>query len=131
LRTLYLDRQYNDTFGLLHADAHDDSIALHVDGVDAAKFDVRLLSPTDLAVSKIARLAEPDQADIAQLARSGLIDAKRVRTRALEALPDFVGNVGTLKTSIELAYRLIAKNTPASTTMVKLRKPLGASRRRK
>jgi hypothetical protein len=112
LRTLYLDRQYNDAFGLLHQDAHDDSIALQVEGVDPAKFEVRLLSPTDLAVSKIARFADPDQADIAQLARLGLIDAEDVRARALESLPDFVGNVAALETSIDLACKLIANNAP-------------------
>jgi len=121
LRTLYLDRQYNDTFGLLHQDAHDDSVALQVDGVDPARFDVRLLSPVDLAVSKIARLAEPDQADIAELARSGLIDAERVRARANEALPDFVGNVGALRTSIDMACKLIAKHTPKPTAAGKRR----------
>ena len=33
VRTLYFDRQYNETLGLLHEDAHRDSAALEVPGV--------------------------------------------------------------------------------------------------
>jgi hypothetical protein len=52
-RLLYFDRQYNDTLGLMHEDAHDDSIPLTLDGIDQGVLDVRILTPIDLAVSKI------------------------------------------------------------------------------
>src|SRR2546423_12917036 len=48
-RLLYFDRQYNDSFALLHEDAHDDSLPLTLDGLDQNALEVRLLSPLDLA----------------------------------------------------------------------------------
>src|ERR1700749_1775977 len=42
---LYFDRQYNDTLGLLHEDAYDDSRSFALEGVDPAVLDVRLLTP--------------------------------------------------------------------------------------
>src|SRR5260370_27295648 len=54
-RLLYFDRQYNDTLGLLHADARDDSVPLVLEGIDSSVLEVRLLSALDLAVSKIGR----------------------------------------------------------------------------
>ena len=108
-RVLYYDRQYNDTFALIHESADDDSRPLALPGIDAAILDVRLFSPVDLAVSKISRFAEYDQEDIAALARCGLIDAESVRHRADEALAGYVGEQRRVKTSIRLACELIEK----------------------
>ena len=106
-RVLYYDRQYNDTSALIHENADDDSRPLTLPGIDAAILDVRLLTPVDLAVSKISRFAEHDQEDIKALARLGLIDTESVRQRALEALADYVGEQRRVKTSIRLACALI------------------------
>lgn len=106
-RLLYFDRQYNDTFGLLHQDAYDDSLPLVLEGIDAAVVDVRLLSPVDLAVSKIGRLAELDRGDLIALARRGLITAETVRQRAEQAASGYVGDVERLRNSIEIAVRII------------------------
>ena len=65
------------------------------------------LLPIVQAVSKIRRLAEHDRGDIVALARRGLIDAKRVRQRAEEALTGYVGDLERLRTSVEIALRLI------------------------
>jgi hypothetical protein len=112
-RVLYYDRQYNDTFALLHENADADSRSLALPGIDAAILDIRLLAPVDLAVSKISRFAEHDQEDIAALARHGLIDAESVRLRAEEALVAYVGERRRVKTSIRLACELIDKNRPS------------------
>ena len=109
-RVLYFDRQYNDTFALMHDNAGEDSRPLALPGIDAAILDVRLLAPVDLAVSKISRFAEHDRQDIAALARQGLIDAESVRLRAEEALKGYVGEHRRMKTSIRLACELIDKN---------------------
>jgi hypothetical protein len=106
-RLLYFDRQYNDTFGLLHQDAHDDSLPLTLEGADAAVVEVRLLSPVDLAVSKIGRLADVDRADLVALSRRGLITGKAVQERATEAAAGYVGDVERLRHSIEIAVRII------------------------
>ncbi len=113
-RTLYFDRQCvnGESFALLHEDVHNDSRPLRVTGVDAKVIDVRLFAPVDLAVSKLARYAEHDQADIAALAGAGLITAEAVGKRAAEALGGYVGHMGRLETSIALAGELIARHQP-------------------
>ncbi|MGQ0546299.1 MAG: DUF6036 family nucleotidyltransferase [Betaproteobacteria bacterium] len=106
-RLLYLDRNYNDTLGLLHEDAYEDSDRLELPGVDPRRLEVRVLSPLDLAVSKLARFGEQDREDIERLARERLIDARRLRTRAEKALAGYVGNLGSVRTSIDLACNLV------------------------
>jgi hypothetical protein len=113
-RVLYFDRQYNDTFALMHEDADDDSRPLVLHGIDAKVLDVRLLAPVDLAVSKISRFAEHDQADIAALAQFGLIDAPTVRARAEEALGGYIGDMKRVTNSIRMACALIEKSTAQS-----------------
>ena len=81
-RTLYFDRQYNDTLGLMHEEAHADSVSIDVPGVNRKRLDVRLLAPVDLAVSKLGRYADPDQEDIKALARAGLLEPGQLRKRA-------------------------------------------------
>lgn len=106
-RLLYFDRQYNDTFGLMHEDAQDDAESLMLPGIDPAVLEVRLLSPVDLAVSKIGRFSSQDRDDIAALARYRLLDAKSLRRRAEEALGAYVGDVTRVRGSIDLACRIV------------------------
>src|SRR5271165_5169116 len=106
-RLLYFDRQYNDTLSLMHEDAQDDSLPLPLEGVDSNLLDVRLLTPLDLAVSKMSRLSEQDRADIASLARHQLLRSSDLRRRAQEALGGYVGDVERVGGSIELACRIV------------------------
>jgi hypothetical protein len=106
-RLLYFDRQYNDTFALLHPDAHDDAVPLALPGVDAQVIEVRLLSPLDLAVSKIGRLSDTDRSDISALARHGLIGKNALRERAGEAAGGYVGDLDRLRNSIDIAVRIV------------------------
>jgi hypothetical protein len=106
-RTLYFDRQYNDTLGLMHEDAHSDSVSIDVPGVNRKRLDVRLLAPVDLAVSKLARFADPDQEDIKALARAGLLDSAQLRKRALDALKAYIGRVNDVRTSVDQACRMV------------------------
>jgi Nucleotidyltransferase of unknown function (DUF6036) len=105
---LYFDRQYNDTLALLHEDAYEDSEPVKLRGIDSAVLDVRVLSPLDLAVSKIARFSEQDRDDIATLARHKLIDSAGLRERAEEALGGFVGDIARVQGSIDIACRIVA-----------------------
>ena len=107
-RLLYFDRQYSDTLSLLHEDAQDDSVPLTIDGIDPQVLDVRLLSPVDLAVSKIGRFADHDRTDIEALARHGLVTARAIRKRAKEAAIAYVGDTRRLQDTIEIACRLVA-----------------------
>ncbi len=113
-RLMYLDRNYNDTLGLLHEQAYEDSEPIDVPDVDRNLIDVRILSPTDLAVSKLARFTEQDREDIELLAKRGLISSEAVRVRADEALKGYVGNPAPVKTSIDIACRLIDALHPRS-----------------
>lgn len=105
-RLLYFDRQYNDTLGLLHEDAYEDSVPLRLEAIDARVLDVRLLSAVDLAVSKIGRLASHDRTDIASLARRKLVTGATLRRRAEAALAGYVGDTRRVQGQIELAVRI-------------------------
>ena len=107
-RLLYFDRQYSDTLGLMHEDAYDDSVPLTLKGIDSKVLEVRLLTPLDLAVSKLGRFASQDRDDIAQLARRKLITATALRRRAEDALKGYVGDTARAQGSIDLACRIIA-----------------------
>lgn len=112
-RALYLDRNYNDTLGLMHDDAYDDAAPIVVEGVDPSVLQVHVLSPLDLAVSKVARFSEQDRGDIETLARAGLIDAAALRARATGAIGGYVGDLRAVSLSIELACRIVQQFNPA------------------
>lgn len=100
-RSVYFDTNYNETYGLLHEDAHDDAMRLPLRKVEGVN--VFVLQPIDLAVSKLARFSEIDREDIRQLARDGLITASELKQRAEEALHGYVGDPSPVRTSIKLA----------------------------
>jgi uncharacterized nucleotidyltransferase DUF6036 len=106
-RILYLDRQYSDTLALMHEDAYEDSRPLTLPGIDPNILEVRLLSPLDLAVSKLGRFSGQDRDDIAALARRKLFNSKALRQRAEEALVAYVGDTARLQGSIDLACRIV------------------------
>lgn len=106
-RVLYLDRNYNDTLGLLHDDAYEDARPFTIEGVDPGVLETRVLTPLDLAVSKLSRFSDQDREDIALLARRRLIDAASLRKRAEEALGGYVGDLAAVRGSIDAACRLV------------------------
>jgi Nucleotidyltransferase of unknown function (DUF6036) len=106
-RLLYLDRNYNDSLGLLHEDAHKDARPVDIPGIDKKLIDVRVLAPIDLAVSKLSRFGDQDREDILLLAKEGLIGAPALRKRAEQALGGYVGDVNSVRNSIDVACRLI------------------------
>ena len=108
-RLLYFDTQYNESFALVHEDAHVDSLPLDLPGLAREPVEVRLFSPLDLAVSKLARFAEHDRDDIRSLARAGLIEQSALRRRAEEALAGYVGESRRIRTSIALACEIVKK----------------------
>jgi len=60
-----------------------------------------VLSPLDLAVSKIARLANNDKEDIAALVRLGLTTANEIEQRATSALAGYVGGQAMLRLNLQ------------------------------
>ena len=104
---MYLDRNYNDTLGLLHENAYRDSRPVNIPGIDRQLIDVRVLAPVDLAVTKLSRFTDQDRQDIELLAQRQLINSTAVRKRAEEALGGYVGDVAPVRGSIDVACRLI------------------------
>ena len=92
-QVIYLDTNYNSSFALMHEDYVNDAIALDL-GLQYIRLFV--LSPVDLAVSKIARLADNDREDIQALLRLGLTTAPAIEQRATSALVGYVGNPAML-----------------------------------
>src|SRR3989304_2955132 len=74
-RSLHVDASYNESFTLIHENAHDDALRLVLDGIDGVE--VRVLQPVDLAVSKLARFSEIDRGDIRQLGQAGLLSGEK------------------------------------------------------
>jgi len=107
-RLLYFDRQYNDTLGLLHEDAYEDSVPLALEGIDSTALQVRVLSALDLAVSKLGRFSGQDQEDIATLARHKLISSATLRRRADDALRSYLGDTARIQGTIAVAVRVVA-----------------------
>lgn len=102
-QVVYLDTNYNPTFGLMHEDYLTDSVPL---GLETGLIQLRVLSPVDLAVSKIARFADNDKDDIASLVRQGLVTAAAIEERALAAVEGFVGNQAFLRLNVRDAVAL-------------------------
>lgn len=100
---LYFDTNYNSSFALMHEDYQADAIPLDLGLVNIKLF---ILSPLDLAVSKIARLGDHDKEDVADLVRLGLTSAAEIEQRALSALGGFVGGMEMLKLNIRDAVAL-------------------------
>jgi len=90
---IFFDTNYNSTFALMHEDYQDDSLPVDL---GAGYLRLRVLSPVDLAVSKISRLAENDKEDIAALVRLGLTSADEIERRAQSALGGYVGGQAML-----------------------------------
>lgn len=58
---------------------------------DIGRLKMRVISPVDLAVSKIGRFLGNDEQDIAELAKAGLLSPDDVERRCSEALRDYIG----------------------------------------
>jgi hypothetical protein len=91
----------------MHEDAQEDSVPLTLKHFDASVLDLRLLTPLDLAVSKISRFSSQDRDDIIALAKHDLIKSAVLRRRAELAVVNYVGNLDSLKGSIDIACRVV------------------------
>lgn len=102
-QVVYLDTNYNPTFALMHEDYLDDARPVPL---DLERIRVHVLSPVDLAVSKIARLAPNDREDIQALVREGLTSADDIERRATAAIDGFVGGKAMLVMNVQDAVKL-------------------------
>ncbi|MHB1943218.1 MAG: DUF6036 family nucleotidyltransferase [Acidiferrobacteraceae bacterium] len=107
LRMVCFDMNHDTSFALLHPDYDKD--AYHVNGAefDDRKIDLCILSPIDLAVSKIARFENNDREDIPELARHQLIHDKTLEERATQALDCYIGNQSMLLINLKQAVQIV------------------------
>lgn len=103
---IYFDSNFSTTLGLIHEDYQQDSLPVDL---GLRHITLRVLSPVDLAVSKISRLADPDREDIRDLVLAGLTNADEIAARAEEALGAYIGNTSSLRFNIRNAIE-IARN---------------------
>lgn len=108
-RALHFDTNYNSTFALMHEDYLQDSVPTDV---TEGRLSLRVLNPTDLAVSKIARLADVDRQDIRDLVRAGLTTPDAIEKRAREALVAYVGGQRMAALNLEDAVRTAREAAP-------------------
>ena len=101
--SVYFDTNYNSSFALMHEDYLDDVIPLDL-SLEYIK--LHILSPLDLAVSKIARFADNDKDDIAALVHRGLTTADEIEQRATSALGGYVGGIAMLRLNLRDAVAL-------------------------
>lgn len=102
---LFFDANYNPNFALMHPDYETDACEWRGLGNEERVVKLYVLSPVDLATSKIARFSEQDRLDIQALARGGLVTAPALCSRAKAALEYYVGNNATLLANLETACR--------------------------
>lgn len=109
-QVVYLDTNYNASFALMHEDYLADALP-----VDLGLKQIRLhvLAPVDLAVSKIARLADNDREDICALVQLGLTNADAIEQRATQAMAGYVGSMAMLQRNLRDAVAL-ARRTQTS-----------------
>ena len=88
LEQVHYDHTYNSTFGLLHEDYEDR--AVHMITIDE-KFEIYLLSPEDLIISKLIRFAQNDEEDIRNIIATGKVDKDFLYELATDAINVGVG----------------------------------------
>jgi hypothetical protein len=117
---LYFDTNFNTSFSLMHEDYQHDAWPLDL---GLTHLQTLVLSPVDLAVSKIARWAENDRDDLAALVKLGLTDANAIEQRAIEAMAGYVGSLQMLKLNLRDAIALAQSQKSSAASSGKLRLP--------
>jgi len=88
LEEVHYDHTYNSTFGLLHEDYEDR--ATHLATI-ADRFEINLLSPEDLIISKLVRFVSKDEEDIRDIIETGKVNKEKLHELAKDAINVGVG----------------------------------------
>ena len=98
------DYTYNSTFGLLHEEYEDRAVKM-ISIED--KFEIYLLSPEDLIITKIIRFAENDENDIRNIIEKGSVDKHKLFELADDTIRVGVGfQEKTVRTNLELVMAM-------------------------
>ncbi len=104
-QTLSWDRNYSPTLGLLHPE-YETNLVFVAESSDR-KIRVMILDPLDLAVTKIARYADNDRADIQELFEIGHLRPDQMEQRTLEALDYYIGDMRQITENLDSALSLM------------------------
>ena len=104
-KELYLDENYNDTLGLMQEDYQDR--AKHYRTFNS-KFEVNIIAPVDIAISKTLRFSSKDEEDIKELIKKGLVNKEQYIELVDDAIKVGVGfDTNTAIHKKELVLELI------------------------
>lgn len=101
---VWIDKGYNPRFSMLHEKRAEDAVSIDL---GTRMFRISVLSPLDLAASKIVRFSDLDRSDIAALGERGLVSPDALRQRADEALRGVLGDTSEIKRNIARAVELL------------------------
>ncbi len=104
---IYFDTNYSPSLALMHEDYPDDLVDYREINIKDRAIKLFLLSPIDLAISKIARFSDQDVQDILELASRRFFSAEELKSRAEEALSYYVGNIGSVQNGIDIVCHQI------------------------
>lgn len=102
---IYFDYNYHTSFALFHDEFEESAREWEGIGNEQRLVHLRVLSPVDLAVSKLSRFSEQDRADIRALAVESHFTPAQLRERAMAALANFIGDKRPVITSLDLIRR--------------------------
>lgn len=103
LRLLY-DKTFSPTLGPLHEDYQDDAIQIAT-RMHPSPLWLYVVTPADLAVSKLGRFGDRDIEDILTLIKLKKLPINEFLKRAKEAAEYYVGNTAAIKGNIDHIQR--------------------------
>lgn len=98
---LHFDKNYNSALGIMHEDYLDNAIPLDEMPFSKIKIKPYILSPVDLAISKIARFSDDDKTDIINMFLKNLFTIKDLEEKGNDAISYFVGNQNFVKINLK------------------------------
>lgn len=107
--SIYLDPTYNNSYAIMHDDFEDDAVEWVDIGNEKRIVKMYVLSPVDLALSKLSRFHDQDRLDIQELAKHNLIDVASLTARAKYAIVGYVGNLSRLESTIKIVCKDITE----------------------
>lgn len=108
-KVLGFDTNYTPHIGLIHPDYEKNSRYLKQ---VSDNLHLLILSPLDLAVSKLGRFMDHDIMDIVALSKHKLINASKLKEMGEEALDYYVGDPRWVKFNIRDAVELVEEHNP-------------------
>lgn len=109
-RTLAFDAKFNTMLGPLHEDYQDDAILLQRNYLDSPLW-VYVVTPEDLATSKLGRYSERDRDDILTLLELKKMSVDSFYKRATEAISYYVGNKTTVSSYLNQVIALYKQSS--------------------